>query len=70
MRHDDGTISVYGHNDRNVVTVGQRVGAGQQIATIGNRGESSGSHVHVEIAVGGTLKVDPLSWLRERGVDI
>jgi murein DD-endopeptidase MepM/ murein hydrolase activator NlpD len=70
VRHDDGTISVYGHNDRNVVTVGQRVGAGQQIATIGNRGESSGSHVHVEIAVGGTLKVDPLSWLRERGVDI
>jgi murein DD-endopeptidase MepM/ murein hydrolase activator NlpD len=70
VRHDDGTMSVYGHNDRNVVAVGQRVGAGQQIATIGNRGESTGPHVHVEIATGGTVKVDPLVWLRERGVDI
>lgn len=69
LQHGDGTITVYGHNDRNLVSVGQQVSIGQQIATIGNRGETTGPHVHFEVAVGGT-KIDPLSWLRSRGVAI
>lgn len=70
VQHEGGTITVYGHNDRNVVSVGQRVAAGQQIATIGNRGQSSGPHVHFEVAPGGGRKVDPLVWLRSHGVAI
>ncbi len=39
---DDGTINVYGHVNRSYVTEGQKVKAGQEIAEIGNRGESTG----------------------------
>ncbi|MEO6881119.1 MAG: M23 family metallopeptidase, partial [Mycobacteriaceae bacterium] len=68
--HDDGTITVYGHNDYNVVSAGARVRVGEQIAVIGNRGESTGPHVHFEVSPGGYGKVDPLRWLRSRGVDL
>lgn len=70
IRHDDGTITVYGHNDRNTVTVGQQVSAGEQIAAVGNRGESTGPHVHVEVLPPGGQNVDPIAWLRLRGVAI
>ncbi len=70
IRHDDGTITVYGHNDRNTVAVGQQVSAGEQIAAVGNRGESTGPHVHVEVLPPGGQNVDPIAWLRLRGVAI
>ncbi|HEU0088426.1 MAG TPA: M23 family metallopeptidase [Pseudonocardiaceae bacterium] len=70
LRHADGTISVYGHINESLVTEGQRVAAGEQIATIGNRGQSTGPHLHFEIWLGGTEKVNPLTWLRSNGVDI
>jgi len=66
VRHDDGTITVYGHNDRNTVSVGQRVSVGEQSAAIGNRGESSGPHVHLEVLLGGTRRVDPLVWVAQQ----
>lgn len=69
VRHTDGTISVYGHVDTYAVKVGQRVRAGEQIATMGNKGRSTGPHLHLEIIEDGK-KIDPLPWLRERGVDI
>ncbi|WP_460864923.1 M23 family metallopeptidase [Rhodococcus aerolatus] len=68
IRHDDGTITVYGHNDRNLVSVGQRVTVGQQIATIGNRGDSTGPHLHFEVINPAGIKVDPQPWLAARGV--
>ncbi|TMZ33795.1 M23 family metallopeptidase, partial [Klebsiella pneumoniae] len=45
---DDGTIHVYGHMDSYSVYVGQKVKAGEQIAVIGNRGQSTGPHLHFE----------------------
>jgi len=42
LRHDDGTITVYGHIDRTLIEEGQRVSAGEQIADMGNRGFSTG----------------------------
>lgn len=68
--HDDGTVTVYGHNDYNVVAAGARVQVGEQIAVVGNRGESTGAYVHFEVSPGGYGKVDPLRWLRSRGVDL
>ena len=56
------TSTVYGHIDTYVVEAGQQVRAGQQIATIGNRGESTGPHLHFEIWPGGRTggaAVDP-----------
>ncbi|EIE97505.1 M23 family metallopeptidase [Saccharomonospora glauca] len=66
---DDGTIHVYGHMDSFSVYVGQRVKAGEQIAVIGNRGQSTGPHLHFEVHENGQ-KVDPQAWLAARGVYI
>lgn len=72
VEHADGTITVYGHVDTTTVSVGQDVMAGDQIATMGNRGFSTGPHLHFEVHVGGIdgERIDPLPWLRERGVQI
>lgn len=70
VRHDDGTITVYGHNDSNAVTVGQRVRTNQVIAYIGNRGDSTGPHVHFEVTLPNGTRVDPAAWLRQRGVTV
>ena len=63
IRHDDGTITTYGHNNTNLVSVGDRVQAGQKIATVGNRGESSGPHLHFEVESPSGEKLDPEEWL-------
>lgn len=67
IRHDDGTISVYGHMYDFSVSVGERVPAGLQIARIGNRGDSTGPHLHFEIIIGGQ-HVDPQPWLAQHGI--
>ena len=68
--HGDGTVTVYGHVDRYLVSVGERVTAGEQIATLGNRGQSTGAHLHFEVLRDGSRKIDPLVWLRGKGVPI
>jgi len=60
----------YGHNNDNLVTVGQRVTAGEEIATVGNRGISTGPHLHFEVDTPAGNKVDPRLWLAERGATI
>jgi murein DD-endopeptidase MepM/ murein hydrolase activator NlpD len=70
IRHADGNITVYGHIDRSLVRAGQQVTAGQQIATMGNRGDSTGPHLHFEVWTAGGSKINPLTWLRSKGVKI
>ncbi|MGI9064767.1 MAG: M23 family metallopeptidase [Pseudonocardiaceae bacterium] len=70
VEHPDGTTSVYGHINESLVEEGEKVAAGEQIATIGNRGQSTGPHLHFEIWTPGGFKINPLSWLRENGVGI
>ncbi|OLR91131.1 peptidase [Actinokineospora bangkokensis] len=70
VQHDDGTISVYGHVNDYVVREGQKVKAGQLIAHIGNRGQSTGPHLHLEIWDGSGRKVNPAPWLAARGVQL
>jgi murein DD-endopeptidase MepM/ murein hydrolase activator NlpD len=69
IKDTDGTETVYAHARRLLVKKGDVVKAGQVIAEIGNTGYSYGSHLHLEIHVNGT-PVDPVPFLRERGVDI
>nr|WP_280273645.1 M23 family metallopeptidase [Nocardia wallacei] len=69
IRHDDGTISVYGHMYDFFVSVGERVRTGQQIARVGNRGDSTGPHLHFEILVNGQ-HVDPQPWLALHGLQL
>jgi murein DD-endopeptidase MepM/ murein hydrolase activator NlpD len=70
LRHRDGTRSVYGHINRTFVRVGERVSAGEQIAEVGNRGYSTGPHLHLEIWGRDGSKLDPGTWLRRRGIDV
>ncbi|WP_442240189.1 M23 family metallopeptidase [Rhodococcus sp. TAF43] len=70
VQHADGTITVYGHIDTTLVTVGQKVMAGDQIATMGNRGFSTGPHLHFEVHLAGENKIDPLPWLATRGISL
>jgi murein DD-endopeptidase MepM/ murein hydrolase activator NlpD len=70
LRHTDGTVTLYGHINTATVSVGEQVMAGDQIATMGNRGYSTGSHLHLEVLLGGTNRVDPVPWLAKRGVNV
>ena len=64
IRHADGTLTLYAHNHRNLVRVGQYVQQGEQIAEMGSTGRSTGPHVHFEIRPQGRGAVDPMIFLR------
>jgi murein DD-endopeptidase MepM/ murein hydrolase activator NlpD len=68
LRHADGTVTLYGHINSALVSVGQSVMAGDQIATMGNRGNSTGPHLHFEVLLGGSERIDPVPWLAKRGL--
>ncbi len=68
LRHADGTVTLYGHLSSWQVDVGQRVWAGDQIAKMGNTGNSTGPHLHFEVLLNGTDRVDPVGWLSKRGL--
>ncbi|WP_342320116.1 M23 family metallopeptidase [Corynebacterium mayonis] len=70
IKHPDGAVSVYGHMSAVGVSVGQQVKAGDQIASMGNEGFSTGSHLHFEIHPDGTTPVDPVPWLAARGITL
>jgi murein DD-endopeptidase MepM/ murein hydrolase activator NlpD len=68
IRHSDGTVTLYGHVNTWLVTPGERVMAGDQIATIGNRGQSTGPHLHFSVLRNGTDYIDPVPWLAAKGL--
>lgn len=70
LRHADGTVTLYGHINTTLVSAGQRVMAGDQIATMGNRGNSTGPHLHFEVLQNGTERIDPVPWLAKRGLNV
>jgi murein DD-endopeptidase MepM/ murein hydrolase activator NlpD len=55
IEHDDGFLTVYAHNEENLVEVGMRVGAGDPIATLGRTGRATAHHVHFEIRRNGSV---------------
>ncbi len=63
----DGTEIWYCHLSSMVVTSG-KVGTGTVIARVGATGNVTGPHLHLEVRPGGGAPVDPLSWLRARGL--
>lgn len=58
--------TLYAHNNDIIVSEGQYVNKGQQIAYSGNTGNSTGPHCHFEVRVGGSSQscaVDPAAYL-------
>ncbi|MGW2205454.1 transglycosylase family protein [Streptomyces sp. NPDC001774] len=72
IKHDDGRYSQYAHLSALAVREGQRVNGGQRIARSGSTGNSSGPHLHFEVRTGPGYgsDIDPLAYLRARGVSI
>lgn len=62
IEHVNSFLTVYAHNDRNLVTVGQRVLPGQTIARIGRTGRATAHHLHFEIRQRG-LAYNPLYFM-------
>lgn len=63
IKHPDGSVTVYGHNRRLLVSKGQQVNQGQIIAEMGSTGNSSAPHLHFEFYPDSRLAVDPLRLL-------
>ena len=60
--HGNGFVTTYGHNSSLLVSVGQHVYKGQQIARMGSTGVSSGNHCDFRIQLNGTF-LNPLNYL-------
>ncbi|MCY7278555.1 MAG: peptidoglycan DD-metalloendopeptidase family protein [Phormidesmis sp. CAN_BIN44] len=63
VKHADGSVTLYGHNSRILVKVGQTVAQGQQIADMGSTGFSTGPHSHFEVHLPGRGAVNPVAHL-------
>jgi murein DD-endopeptidase MepM/ murein hydrolase activator NlpD len=64
IRHDDDYVTVYAHNERNLVGEGARVACGQQIGEIGRSGRTTGANLHFEVRHDNVAQ-DPLAYLPE-----
>jgi len=62
IRHQEGFETVYAHNAKNLVKVGDRVGSSTPVAQAGSSGRSTGPHVHFEVRCNGRA-VDPTPYL-------
>jgi murein DD-endopeptidase MepM/ murein hydrolase activator NlpD len=75
IMHAGNIMTRYCHQGQQpIVTVGQRVAAGQVIGYVGNTGNSSGPHLHFEVHLNGDRSsagaVDPIPFMKERGASL
>ena len=62
--HGVGWVSRYMHNQANLVKLGQSIVQGEVIALVGNTGNSTGPHLHIELLLHG-VHVDPAKYLNQ-----
>ena len=63
LDHGDGYMSLYGHNERLYKAVGDKVAAGDEIASAGDSGGSARPELYFEIRKAGK-PVDPKPWFK------
>ncbi|MBP5353090.1 MAG: peptidoglycan DD-metalloendopeptidase family protein [Alphaproteobacteria bacterium] len=62
IKHNDGWITAYAHNDKLLVRKGQKVTRGEKIATVGSTGSVTSPQLHFEVRQG-KKAVNPRSYL-------
>jgi len=62
LRHRGGYATVYAHNRKNLVGEGAKVRRGQEIATLGNSGRTTGANLHFEVRLDNVAR-NPLYFL-------
>lgn len=67
--HGGGIVTLYGHCSRLLVSSGQSVSRGQEIALVGSTGLSTGPHCHFEVRINGST-TDPLNHLDLTGINL
>ena len=63
LRHSEEFVTVYAHNQVNLVGEGEKVEQGQMIAKVGRTGNATGPHLHFEIRKDNKA-IDPLPLLK------
>ncbi len=63
IKHAFGIETLYAHNTKVRVKVGQRVSRGDHIADMGSTGRSTGTHLHYEVRVNGK-PVNPMTYIK------
>jgi len=61
--HENGYRTLYAHCQEIMVSLNQKITAGQQIATMGSTGNSTGSHLHFELLDDDRISIDPYVYL-------
>ena len=64
LTHSDGSRSLYAHQSRILVQVGEEVTQGQQLGQMGSTGRSTGPHLHFEIHAPGYGAINPMDLLQ------
>jgi murein DD-endopeptidase MepM/ murein hydrolase activator NlpD len=64
VEHQRGLRTLYAHNSKLLVSVGESVGKGEVISRSGNTGNSTGPHLHFEVQVNGRPE-NPLDYINK-----
>lgn len=64
VEHQRGLRTLYAHNSKLLVRVGEAVGRGEVISRSGNTGNSTGPHLHFEVQVNGRPE-NPLNYINK-----
>jgi murein DD-endopeptidase MepM/ murein hydrolase activator NlpD len=67
VQHSSGYLTVYGHNQHNLVSEGDRVARGLEIAELGATGRASGPNLHFEVRYNNHPQ-NPLAYLPAPGI--